>query len=59
MSGKYNVVTVLFVPRSAVTKPCCDHAFSKHSDWFVNDFARCDWLNRTSSIPYRDRNSVP
>jgi len=34
-------------------------AVSKHSDWLSDDFARCDWLNTMSSIPYRDRNSIP
>ena len=34
---------------------CRDRAVSKHSDWLSDDFARCDWLNRMSTIPYRDR----
>ena len=42
----------------AVTVLCHDRTVSKHSDWLSDDFKRCDWLNRMSSIPYRDRNSM-
>jgi len=46
-SYEWKVVTVRFVP-------CWRYrAVSKHSDWLSNDFARCDWLNRMPSIPYR------
>ena len=51
-SYEWEVLTVRFVPRG-------DRAVSKHSDWLSNDFARCDWLNTMSSIPYHDCNSVP
>jgi len=47
----WEVVTVRFLR-------CGNLDVSKHSDWLSNDFARCDWLNAMSSIPYRDRNSV-
>jgi len=50
-SYEWEVVAIRFVP-------CGDRAVSKHSDWLSNDFARCDWLNRMSSISYRGGNSV-
>ena len=36
------------------TVPSGDRALSKHSDWFSNDFARCDWLD-VFDIAYHDR----
>jgi len=58
-SYEWEVVTVSYGTVRAVTVLRNDRAISKHSDWLSNDFARCDWLNTMSSIPYHDRNSVP
>jgi len=34
-------------------------SYSMVRDWLSNDFARCDWLNTISLIPYCDRKSIP